>query len=118
MKPYKMVTDNTTEEMEQEILFSSDPNTIGAERIQEIIDAKYSEANLDKVVESCTEIDKDQKQKLLKLLKKYDTLFDGSLGSWKTDPIDLELKEPDTKPYHAKPNPVPYSQERKLKEEI
>ena len=75
------------------------------------------EANLDKVVESCTEIDKDQKDKLLKLLKKYDTLFDGSLGSWKTDPIDLELKEPDTKPYHAKPYPVPYSQERKLKEE-
>ena len=118
MKPYKMVTEKTTEEMEEEILFSSDPNTIGAERIQEIIDAKYSEANLDKVVESCTEIDKDQKEKLLKLLKKYDTLFDGSLGSWKTDPIDLELKEPDTKPYHAKPYPVPYSQERKLKEEI
>jgi hypothetical protein len=45
-------------------------------------------------------------------------LFDGTLGSWNTDPIELELKEADTKPYHAKPYPVPHSQEKQLKEEI
>jgi hypothetical protein len=45
-------------------------------------------------------------------------LFDGTLGSWKTDSIDLELKEKDCKPYHAKPYPVPYSQEQKLRDEI
>ena len=37
---------------------------------------------------------------------------------WDTDPIDLELKDPDAKPYHARPYPVPQSQERKLKDEI
>jgi hypothetical protein len=32
--------------------------------------------------------------------------------------IDLKLKDPDAKPYHAKPYPVPQSQEAKLKAEI
>ena len=32
--------------------------------------------------------------------------------------MDIELKDPNVKPYHAKPYPVPYSQEKKLKQEI
>ena len=47
-----------------------------------------------------------------------DSLFDGQLGSWDSDPIEVELKDPNCKPYHAKPFPVPKSQEQKLKEEI
>jgi hypothetical protein len=27
------------------------------------------------------------------------------MGTWKTDPIQLELKDPNAKPYHAKPYP-------------
>jgi hypothetical protein len=57
-------------------------------------------------------------QNLRKLLRKFEPLFDGTLGHWKTDPVDLFLKDPDCTPYHAKPYPVPYSQERKLKDEI
>ena len=34
------------------------------------------------------------------------------------DPIQLELKDPNCKPYHAKPYPVPHSQEKRLKDEI
>src|SRR6056300_646042 len=37
---------------------------------------------------------------------------------WNTDPVTLELKDPNAKPYHAKPYPVPHSQEKQLKEEI
>ena len=32
-------------------------------------------------------------------------MFDGSLGSCKTKPVDIEL-QPEEKPYHAKPYPV------------
>jgi hypothetical protein len=32
--------------------------------------------------------------------------------------VDLELINPKVKPFHAKPYPVPYSQEKRLKEEI
>ena len=52
------------------------------------------------------------------MLQKYEHLFDGTLGTWDTDPVELELKDPDCKPYHAKPYPVPHSQEKKLREEI
>ena len=59
-----------------------------------------------------------QKEQLHVFLQKYKTLFYGSLGTWKTDPIELELKDPNAKPYHAKPYPVPRINERKLKEEV
>ena len=104
--------------LEKEVLFSHDPETTEADRIQQIIDAKYCAADLEKVVEECSHLTKQEQQSLLKLLKKYEVLFDGTLGTWETEPVDLELKEPNAKPYHAKPYPVPFSQEKQLKEEI
>jgi hypothetical protein len=50
--------------------------------------------------------------------KVYEDLFDASLGTWKAYPIQLELKDPNVKPYHAKPYPVPHSPEKQLKDEI
>jgi hypothetical protein len=104
--------------LEQELLFAHDPDTTDAERIQSIIESKYTPADLNKVVEECTHLDRAEQKQLLKLLQKYEDLFDGSLGTWNTDPIQLELKEPNVKPYHAKPYPVPHSQEKRLKDEI
>ena len=34
----------------------------------------------------------EQCNDLLKLLQKFDELFDVTLGTWKTDPVDLQLK--------------------------
>jgi transposase InsO family protein len=105
-------------ELENEILFAHDPDTTDAERIQQIIDAKYCPADLEKVVEECTHLTVEERKKLLKLLQKFEHLFDGTIGTWQTEPVDLELKDPNAKPHHAKPYPVPHSQERKLREEI
>ncbi len=58
------------------------------------------------------------REDLKRLLEKFEPLFDGTLGTWDTEPIDLELKDPDAKLYHAKPYPVPQSQEAKLKTEV
>ena len=44
------------------------------------------------------------------VLKIYELLFDGTLGTWKTKPVDIEL-QPGAKPYHAKLYPVPRSHE-------
>ena len=33
-------------------------------------------------------------------------LFDGTLGTWKTKPVDIEL-QPGANTYHDKPYPVP-----------
>jgi hypothetical protein len=52
------------------------------------------------------------------LLYKFESLFDGTPGTRDTESIDLELKDPDAQLYHARPYPVPQSQEAKLKAEI
>ena len=94
-----------------------DPITTEAERIQRILDIKYAPADLNQVVQDCTHLTDTEKSALGKLLAKYQDLFDGTLGTSKTEPIELELR-PEAKPYHAKPYPVPHSQEKKLKAEI
>ena len=40
------------------------------------------------------------------ILNKYEFLFDGTLGTWKTKPADVKL-QPVEKSYHAKPYPFP-----------
>ena len=112
------LTDDWVTDLEKEILYAHDPDTTDAKRIQDIIESKYCPADLEKIVSECGHLAKDEQQQLLQLLQKYEDLFDGTLGTWQTDPIDLELKDPNVKPYHAKPYPVPYSQEAKLKAEV
>ena len=46
-------------------------------------------------------------QKLLRLLTKYETLFDRTLGDWKAKPIKLERK-PDVTPVYSRAFPVPH----------
>ena len=48
------------------------------------------------------------------LLKKYEHLFDGTLGVWNDEPYNIELKE-GAKPYHSRPFPVPKIHEQTLK---
>ena len=119
MRHPEWLTDDLIDEYEEEIYTMHDPDTTEAERIQEILDGKYTPADLNKVVEECAQLTTYEQEKLLHLLQKYEGAFDGSLGAGNTDPIDLELKDPENeKPYHAKPFPVPQSQEVKLKAEI
>ena len=100
-----------------ELLSMHDPVTTEAERIQGILDIKYAPADLNKIVRECVHLTDSEKSILGKLLRDYQDLFDGTLGTWDTDPIELQLC-PEVKPYHAKAYPVPHSQEKKLKEEI
>jgi hypothetical protein len=51
-----------------------------------------------------------------KLLKKF--AICSTLGYWKTDPADLELKNKNKKPYHSRLYPVPHSQEQLLEDEV
>ena len=54
---------------------------------------------------------------LLKLLRKFEPIFDGTLGTWDDKPYHIELQK-DAKPYHAKPYPVPYKHEKMLRKEV
>jgi len=110
----KQLVDN----FEKELLFAHDPVTTDAKRIQNIVENKYCPADMNTIVKNCKVLDNSEKSTLLKLLNKFKHLFDGTLGHWNTEPVDLELKQQDTKPYHSKPYPVPHSQEKKLKDEV
>ncbi len=75
-------------------------------RAMQILDAKYSKADLQSVVrDNCKHLSANQHKKLLQLLKKYELLFDGTLGDWKTKQVSFQLKEGVT-PYHGQAFPV------------
>jgi hypothetical protein len=70
-------------------------------RVTRILDAKYQKADLQAIVkDKCNHLSADQQKKLLQLLQKYKSLFDGTLGDWKTKPVSFQLKE-GVSPYHG-----------------
>jgi hypothetical protein len=84
-------------------------------RMNEILDAKYSKADLNEVAESADHLaTASEKQKPLALLKKYKDLFDGTLGTFIGAPCDIKLKD-NVEPHHARPFPVPKIHELTLK---
>ena len=117
MRNINWLNENHISAYENEILSMHDPLTTEAERIQRIMEVKYAPADLEEIVKEIKHLTHEEQGQLLTLLTKYEDLFDGSLGTWKTEPIELELK-PESIPYHARPYPVPHSQEKKLKQEI
>ena len=58
-----------------------------------------------------------QRQQLKQLLDKCAELFDGTLGTWNLEPVELELK-PDATPHHARPHPIPRVHQETLKMEV
>ena len=86
-------------------------------RLRDVLDHKYTPADLEEVAKSCNNLEPEQQEQLLALLKKHEQLFDGSLGKMKSEPYDIELKD-NAKPYHAKPFPIPHAHEAKLRAEV
>ena len=83
-----------------------------------IINAKYQKANLQKEIEeNCPQLNLKQRRELLKLLTKFEELFDGTLGTWKSTKYNIELKE-GAKPYHGKAYSIPKAYKRQLRIEV
>jgi hypothetical protein len=78
-----------------------------AKHVTQILDAKYNKADLQPIIrDDCKHLSANQKKKLLQLLTKYELLFDGTLGDWKTKPVSIQFKESAT-PYHGQAFLVP-----------
>jgi hypothetical protein len=58
------------------------------------------------IKENCKHLSADQQKKLLQLLKKYESLFDGTLGDWRTKPLSFQLRD-GVSPYHGQAFTVP-----------
>ena len=74
-------------------------------QIKEILDTKCEAADSDQVCALQEHPSLTQRQQLNQLLNKCPELFDGTLGTWKLEPVELEIK-PDATPHHARPHPV------------
>jgi len=98
-------------------LLESDALVSATERLKKILDAKYEKADLEEICRSCSHLSSDDQRKLLSVLKKHETLFDGTLGCWNGRDYDIELK-PGVTPYHARPFPIPRIHEGTLKLEL
>ena len=81
-----------------------------------ILDAKYSKADLQSVVRyNCEHLSANHQK--LQLLKKYELLFDGTLGDWKTKSVSFQVKE-GVSPYHSQAFPVPKIHKETLIKEV
>ena len=66
-----------------------------------ILYAHYGKSELSKVVSEIKPLTEEERAALYTLLTKYEFLLDGTLVTWDTTPIDIEL-HPYAKPYHEK----------------
>ena len=91
---------------------------IATKRVTRILDAKYDKANLPEVVEdTCKHLTATQRSDLLNLLVQHEELFDGTLGDWRGEEVNFELR-PDARPYHGRPFPVPHYHKETIKTEV
>ena len=104
---------------EEESFFIPDPTALdeSAERLKQILDAKYEPADLRQVCRDQLQLNHEEQDMLHALLNKYSDLFDGTLGKWRMEDYDVELL-PDAKPYHAKAYPIPRVHVNTLKMEV
>ena len=98
--------------------FESEASQALVSRMTRILESKYEPADLNKVVQNCKDLTNSQKDLLLNTLKQHELLFDGNLGAWKMGPVKITLKDPNVKPYHARPCTIPRIYEDTVKKEI
>ena len=62
-----------------------------------ILDARYEKANLHKVAPESKHLTEKERAMIHNVLIKHELLFDGTLVTWNTKTLDIEL-QPDAKP--------------------
>ena len=71
-----------------------------------ILNSIYAKAGINKLANNATQTNSEEITLLLILLKEFEELFDGTLGDWSTDPVNLELKTY-SKLFNSRYYPVP-----------
>ena len=104
-------------EIQQEVEFFGmdwyDPNCYAIE----ILDAKYESVQIDDVVNQLEHLNIQQKADVKQVLSEFTKLFDGTLGVYPHRKFHIDL-EPNAKPKHARPYPVPVVHLEAFKKEL
>jgi hypothetical protein len=87
-------------------------------RMVEILDTKYEIADILAIVrENHSHLKASNREKLLSVLLKFESLFNGTLGNWNLLPVSFEFKE-GMKPYHGRPYLLPHKHRAILTKKI
>jgi predicted metallo-beta-lactamase superfamily hydrolase len=97
---------------------SNQPVKQEIQRMTNILDAKYSKADLIKIVKEADHLTSEEQEQLYKTLKKKnEDIFDGTLGTFTGKPYNMKLKEK-CEPFHAQRFLVPHIHEFTFKLEL
>ena len=69
------------------------------------------------IMQDSPHLEMDQQTDLLNVLKKYETLFDGTLGTWKGASYNITLKE-GAMPYQGRLYTIPRAYEKQVRLEV
>ena len=86
-------------------------------RIVKNLDSNYHKADLPQVVAKAKHFSDSKCGKLYNLLLQYKDLFNGTHGKWRTEPVELELKD-DTKLHNQRHYPMPRIYKNMFKKEL
>jgi hypothetical protein len=84
MRDPSQLRDSNIDDFEDEIFSMHDLTTTDAARIQEIMDVKYAPADINEMVSKRDHLTNTERSNLKMLLYKFESLFDGTLGTWNT----------------------------------
>ena len=70
-----------------------------SDQVKQRLKTKYKPANLNEVIKEAQHLSKSERKLLHRLLKRFETLFNGTVGKWHGVKADIKLKEGVT-PYH------------------
>ena len=110
---FKSITDKTVKPEEYFInsyvdeCIKYDSVISSTHRMHRILYAKYKKVDLNKVMtKKCQHLTATESHRLLHHLNNFEDMFDGTLGTWNTTPVNLELKDK-AKPVCSRPYPLP-----------
>jgi hypothetical protein len=109
-----------TRALRENTCFTQEPISThsATKHVVEILDAKYEKADLPaKIRENCSHLKASNRERILSVLLKFESLFDGIVGDWKLPLVSFELKE-GMKPYHGRPYHIPHKHKAILMKEV
>jgi hypothetical protein len=85
-----------TRALRENTCFAQEPmNTRSATKpVVEILDDKYEKADLPAIIrEICSHLRASDRKKLLSVLLRFKSLFNGTIGDWKLPPVSFKVME-------------------------
>jgi hypothetical protein len=85
-----------TRPLRENTCFAQEPirTRSATKRVVEISEAKYEKADLPAISrENCSHLKASDREKLLSVVLRFESLFDGTLGEWKLPHVSFELRK-------------------------